>query len=175
MDQPADRWIDPLLFRRIMGRFPTGVTLIAAKWPDGSVHAMTANAFMSGSLEPPLCVVSVGKDAHMHACLDGARRYSVSILARGQEDYSNHFAGRTVPGLAISFDGIDGVPVLPDAAAQIVCRKAAVHDCGDHSLFIGEIVAMRDGAGEPLAYHAGRYGAFRPEATEADGNVPPIW
>ena len=63
---------------------------------------MTANAFMSGSLEPPLCVVSVAKRAHMHGHLGAAGRFSVNILAAGQEDFATHFAGRPVPGLEVA-------------------------------------------------------------------------
>lgn len=175
MDHPVDRWIDPALFRRVMGSFASGVTLIAAKWPDGAVRVMTASAFMSGSLEPPLCVVSVAKRAHMHACLLQADRFSVNILERGQEALSNHFAGKPEPGLTVRFNDLDGVPVLPRALAHIVNRKAAVHDCGDHSLFIGAIVTMDSREGEPLLYHAGQYGSLREFPFEAEEQVPPIW
>lgn len=175
MDHPADNWIDPALFRSVMGRFASGVTLIAARWPDGGIRAMTASAFMSGSLEPPLCIVSVAKRAHMHACLLQADGFSVNILAHGQEALSTHFAGRPVAGLNVRFDDADGVPVLPEALARIVNRKAAVHDCGDHSLFVGAIATMDNRDGEPLLYHAGRYGLFRGFPPEGEEQVPPIW
>jgi flavin reductase len=175
MDHPFERWIDPALFRRVMGRFATGVTLIAARWPDGAVRAMTASAFMSGSLDPPLCVISVGKTAHMHACLVEADGFSVNFLGRGQEALSNHFAGRRVAGLEVRFGDIQGIPILPDAVAHVVSRKEAVHDCGDHSLFIGAILAMDSRDGEPLLYHAGRYGSFREGGPEEDAEAPPVW
>ena len=166
---------DADVFRSVMGRFATGVTLVAAKWPDGSLRAMTANAFMSGSLDPPLCVISVARRAHMHACLEAAGGFSVSVLGRGQETYSNHFAGRTVEGLDASFVEIDGVPALADAIAQIFCRKAAAQACGDHTLFIGEIRALRSRRGDPLVYYNGQYGSFRKSAAELAEDVPPIW
>lgn len=175
MDHPADPWIDPALFRRVMGRFASGVTLIAAKWPDGAIRAMTASAFMSGSLDPPLCVVSVAKKAHMHACLMSAEAFSVNILAHGQEALSNHFAGKPVHGLNVRFEDLGGAPVLSGALAHIVNRKAAVHDCGDHSLFIGAIALMDSRDGEPLLYHAGQYGSFREWGIDAEEQVPPIW
>ena len=175
MDHPVDRRIDPDLFRRVMGRFATGVTLIAAKWPHGAIRAMTASAFMSGSLDPPLCVVSVAKKAHMHACLLSAGGFSVNILAHGQEALSNHFAGRAIQGLKVHFEDVDGVPVFSDALAHIVNRKAGVHECGDHSLFIGEIAAMDSRDGDPLVYYSGQYGSFREWGFEADEQIPPIW
>jgi flavin reductase (DIM6/NTAB) family NADH-FMN oxidoreductase RutF len=166
---------DASLFRSVMARFATGVTLIAARCPDGSVRAMTANAFMSGSLEPPLCVICVAREAHLHACLEVARDFSVSLLGRGQEAYSNHFAGRAVEGLAPSFVDIDGVPVLSDAIAHIVCAKRAAHECGDHTLFIGEIRVLGSRRGEPLVYYDGKYGSFRKSDADDAEDVPPIW
>jgi flavin reductase (DIM6/NTAB) family NADH-FMN oxidoreductase RutF len=158
-----------------MARFASGVTVIAAKWPDGSVRAMTANAFMSGSLEPPLCVVCVARRAHLHACLETARDFSVSVLGRGQESFSNHFAGRPVEGLDPSFVDIEGVPVLPSALAHIVCTKRAEHECGDHTLFIGEIRVLGSRRGEPLVYCDGQYGSFRKSDAAVAEDVPPIW
>jgi len=166
---------DASLFRSVMARFATGVTIIAAKWPDGSVRAMTANAFMSGSLEPPLCVICVARRAHLHTCLEAARDFSVSVLGRGQEAYSNHFAGRAVEGLAPSFVDIEGVPVLPSAIAHIVCTKRAAHECGDHTLFIGEIRVLGSRRSEPLVYYDGQYGSFRKSDADVTEDVPPIW
>ncbi len=163
------------VFRSVMARFATGVTIVAANWPDGTLRAMTANAFMSGSLDPPFCVVSVARRAHMHACLESAGQFSVNLLGHGQEAYSNHFAGRPVAGLEASFVEIDGVPALADAIAQIACRKAAAHPCGDHTLFIGEVRALRSRRGEPLVYYDGQYGSFRKSAAELAEDVPPIW
>src|SRR5579871_3442638 len=89
--------IDPAHFRRVMGRFATGVTVITAT-VAGETRGMTANAFMSGSLDPPLCVVSVGKKARMHGFLLESGHFGVNILARGQEALIGHFAGRPVEG-----------------------------------------------------------------------------
>jgi flavin reductase (DIM6/NTAB) family NADH-FMN oxidoreductase RutF len=79
-----------------MGRFATGVTVIIAE-ANGETRGMTANAFMSGSLDPPLCVVSVARRAHMHNHLLAAKVFSVNVLAAGQEAYAGHFAGRPLP------------------------------------------------------------------------------
>ena len=85
------------LFRRVMASFVTGVTVITTQ-VRGEIRGMTANAFMSGSLEPPLCVISVGKKARMHAFLLEAGHFGVNTLARGQEALIGHFAGRPVEG-----------------------------------------------------------------------------
>lgn len=155
--------IDPLHFRRVMGRFATGVTVITAE-ARGERRGMTANAFMSGSLEPPLCVVSVAKRAHMHEHLHTAGRFAVNVLASGQEDIATHFAGRPVADLHPAFGDIGGVPVLTETAATMTATLAAEHDCGDHTIFIGHIAAMQATDRPPLIFHAGRYAALRPRA-----------
>ena len=86
--------IDASLFRRVMGRFASGVTVITAEYA-GDVRGMTANAFMSGSLNPPLLLVSVAKHASMHAHLLAAGRFAVNILCAGQHEIANHFCGRS--------------------------------------------------------------------------------
>lgn len=148
--------IDTALFRRVMGSFTTGVTVITAESGD-EVRGMTANAFMSGSLAPPLCIISVAKKARMHDLLAMAGHFGVSILARDQETVSQHFArqGATEPDL--SFEHIEGIPVLAGVSASLAANIEARHDCGDHSLFIGRILGLREYGRAPLAYHAGKY------------------
>ena len=89
----ADTPVDLMLFRRVMGRFATGVTVITAE-AEGGVRGMTANAFMSGSLSPPLCIISVARKAKLHTLLATSRTFGVSMLAQGQEAISRHFAGQ---------------------------------------------------------------------------------
>jgi flavin reductase len=151
--------IDPARFRQVMGRFATGVTVITAE-AHGEIRGMTANAFMSGSLHPPQCVVSVAKRARMHEAITAAGRFGVNMLANGQEQISGHFAGRPVAGLAIRFAHRAGTPVLADACARIVATIAASHDCGDHTLFIGHILAMEADGRPPLVLHASRYASL---------------
>ncbi len=165
--------IEPRLFRRVMGRFASGVTVITAQ--NGSeVRGMTASAFMSGSLEPPLCVVAVAKRAHMHTLLLQADRFGVNILAEDQEALSIHFAGRRIPGLSPEFDYVDRVPLLSDPCARMAAEIVARHDCGDHTLFIGRILHMEADDRAPLAYHAGRYGGIVYNEDE-EGSIPEFW
>ena len=143
-------------FRDVLGRFASGVTVVTTAH-EGHVHGMTANAFVSVSLNPPLVLVSVNNRAHMHKALLSSSRYAVSILAEGQEALSDHFAGRTAAGLEVSFIYKDGLPVLKDAAAYLVCRVHEIHPAGDHTLYIGEVEFLELSDGRPLVFYAGKY------------------
>ncbi len=156
-----------------MGRFATGVTVITAT-VAGETRGMTANAFMSGSLDPPLCVVSVTKRAHMHGHLGIAGRFAVNILAFGQEDYATHFSGSPIPGFAVRLRDIDGVLAIADASAWMIADTAATHDCGDHTIFVGHIHRMDADQRPPLIYHAGRYAALVPTRETAQP-LPEFW
>lgn len=148
--------IDPREFRRTCGRFATGVTVITADTGD-RVHGMTANAFVSVSLEPPLILVSVDNRARMRQVIERAGRYGVSILAEDQASLSDHFAGRPVEAAEIRFTQAFGVPLLEGALAHLVARVVEAHPAGDHTLFIGEVehLAYRDG--RPLIFYSGQY------------------
>ena len=155
------RPFDDRVFRRALGRFATGVIVLTAG-PAGAPHAMTANAFMSGSLRPPLVVVSVGRHARMHRKLGRVRRFGVSILDQGQEPASRHFAGRSVPGFAPAFAELAGVPVLAAAPVTLAARIRHRYDCGDHTLFVGEVQELAlSGAAPPLLFYEGRYGMLQ--------------
>jgi flavin reductase (DIM6/NTAB) family NADH-FMN oxidoreductase RutF len=167
--------VDPRVFRRVMGRFATGVTVITAH-DGGEVRGMTANAFMSGSLEPPLLVVSVAKRAHMHGFLLEAKRFGVNILAETQEDVSEHFAGRPNPTLNVQFEDRNGAQLLRGACARIAAEMVAQHDCGDHTIFIGRILSMESDDRAPLLYHAGCYrGLDREGRTDHRVSVLEFW
>jgi flavin reductase (DIM6/NTAB) family NADH-FMN oxidoreductase RutF len=165
------RAFDDLVFRAALGRFATGV-IVLTTGPRRAPHAMTANAFMSGSLEPPLVVVSVGKKARMHARLAGARRFGISILDQAQEPASRHFAGQAVTGFTPAFGELAGVPVLARAAVAIAARIKHRYGCGDHTLYVGEVekLAVTDPAA-PLLFYAGKY-ALLQTSPEPEGAEP---
>jgi flavin reductase (DIM6/NTAB) family NADH-FMN oxidoreductase RutF len=155
------RPFDDRVFRRALGRFATGV-IVSTAGPPRAPHAMTANAFMSGSLRPPLVVVSVGRHARMHTRLEGVRRFGVSILDQAQEPASRHFAGQAVEDFAPAFTELGGVPVLAQAAVTLAARIQHRYDCGDHTLFVGEVQELAvNEAAPPLLYYEGRYGMFQ--------------
>jgi flavin reductase (DIM6/NTAB) family NADH-FMN oxidoreductase RutF len=161
--------IDPMLFRKVMGAFASGVTVITSV-AAGEVRGMTVSAFMSGSLDPALCVISVRKHARMHPLLIEAGHFGVSILARDQEKISNHFAGVTVGDITPEYVWAGRTPMLADAAAVVACEIAAQHECGDHTLFIGQILHLAVHGRPPLLVHEGRY------ASVSDGQErPPEW
>jgi flavin reductase len=144
------------LFRRVMASFVTGVTVVTTQ-TRGEVRGMTANAFMSGSLDPPLCVISVGTTARMHGYLMEAGHFGVNILARGQESLIGHFSGRPVEGIDPKYEYAASTPLFADAIATIAAKVIARHDCGDHSLFVGHVFALRHYSGlSPIVLHIGR-------------------
>jgi flavin reductase (DIM6/NTAB) family NADH-FMN oxidoreductase RutF len=167
--------VEPTLFRQVMGRFASGVTVITVE-VEGGVRAMTANAFMSGSLTPPLCIISVAKKARLHAALQNAKHFGVSMLAQGQEAISQHFAGQGVAQPDVCFEHMGGVPVLANVSAALSAAIEARHDCGDHSLFIGHIVSLRDDGRPPLVYHGGKYATLHyKKSLPADQPVVDFW
>jgi len=166
--------VDPALFRRVMSSFTTGITVISTE-VRGEVRGMTANAFMSGSLEPPLCIISVARRARTHGMLVEAGHFGVSILAQGQEKLCLHFAGRPFADLKPAFDYIGRTPVLPGSSATIAADIVARHECGDHSIFVGRILHLRAGSAPPLVLHGGRYAALMYSDEEFAAPVIDLW
>ncbi len=166
--------IDPALFRKVMGSFASGVTVVSTV-SDGQVRAMTVSAFMSGSLNPALCVISIRKNARMHPLLIEAGHFGVSVLAKNQERLSSHFAGAPVAELALEFLWAGRTPLLANAAAVIASDVAAQYDCGDHTLFIGGIRHMAAHDCPPLLVHQGRYAGVTHAAEPAPDWVVDFW
>lgn len=142
------------LFRDAMGKFATGVTVLLTE-NEGEVHGMTANGFMSVSLDPKLVVISIGHKARFLEKVTVSKQYTVNILAHDQEHYSRHFAGR--PGEEVAFGRLNEQPVLEGAIAQVVCDVVASHVEGDHTLFIGKVTAIELLDKEPLLFFGGQY------------------
>ncbi|WP_318503531.1 flavin reductase family protein [Bacillus sp. T3] len=148
--------MDDRTFRSAMGKFATGVTVITTEL-DGTVHGMTANAFMSVSLKPMLVVVSIGERAQMLEKIRSSKKFAVNILARGQQELSMLFAGQTKEKRDVSFARLGDVPVIDGALANVTCVVVNEHVEGDHTLFIGKVVDMKVEDGEPLLYFNGQY------------------
>ena len=124
---------------------------------------MTANAFVSVSLDPPLVLVSLDNRSVMHRILPGIGRYGISVLSEQQEKLSNHFAGRTVEGLHIRFVERRGIPLLEGAVAYFVVQLIDAHPAGDHTLYIGRVEHFESRDDKPLLFYAGRYGRIHVE------------
>jgi flavin reductase (DIM6/NTAB) family NADH-FMN oxidoreductase RutF len=148
---------DPALaFRRTLGMFATGVTVLTTRVGD-QVHGMTANAFMSVSLTPPLVLISIDRRARMIGMLHEGTRYGVSVLAQDQALLSDFFAHRAVEGVEPEFVVMRDTPLVAGALAHFVARVVRSYWGGDHSLFLGQVEYARYGEGEPLLFHGGRY------------------
>ena len=154
--------MDDRQFRTAMGKFATGVTVIATEL-DGDVHGMTANAFMSVSLDPKLVVISIGEKARILEKIKQSKTFSVNILAADQQEYSMIFAGQLKEHKEVIFDRLDGKPVLAGAVAQISCDVAAEHLEGDHTLFIGRVTDIHLEDAEPLIFYSGSYRSLAEE------------
>jgi len=149
---------DPsLVFRRTLGMFATGVTVITVRVGE-VMHGMTANAFMSVSLRPPLILISIDRRAKMNALLREGVRYGVSVLEEGQVRRSDRFAGREADGSEEpEFEIVHETPLVAGALAHLVARVVRSYWGGDHSLFVGQVEYVRYGEGTPLLFHGGRY------------------
>jgi flavin reductase (DIM6/NTAB) family NADH-FMN oxidoreductase RutF len=151
--------VSPDEFRSVLGRFPSGVTVVTTKGPDGSDSGMTVSAFCSVSLEPPLVLICIEKSASAYQALTGSTGFVVNILSAGQEQIARRFAIVDID----RFEGVGysrsqtGFAVLDDALGLIECRTVAQHDAGDHTVIVGEVEGARAGMGTPLLYYRGGY------------------
>ncbi|WP_078392444.1 flavin reductase family protein [Shouchella patagoniensis] len=147
--------MDDRLFKTAMSKFSTGVTVITAEWENEN-HGMTANAFMSVSLDPKLIVISVANNARMKPILEKTKTFAVSVLAEDQADVSMHFA-RQKEKENVRLIEFAGVPTVEGAIATIACDLHDTSEQGDHTLFIGKVrdVAVTDR--DPLVYYQGKY------------------
>jgi flavin reductase len=151
-------------FRLALSRFATGVTVMTT-CADDAAHAMTANAFTSVSLDPPLVLVCVDLEAAMHPLVLRSGVFAVSMLNEEQEPLSTWFSTPTRPLGSEQFDGVawrpapvTGCPLLDGAVAHVDCRLRDAHEAGDHSIVVGEVVAAGvDPQARPLLYYASAY------------------
>jgi flavin reductase (DIM6/NTAB) family NADH-FMN oxidoreductase RutF len=158
VEMPPELGDDPrIALRRTLGMFATGVTVITTRQGD-QVHGMTANAFMSVSLEPPLVLISVDRRTKMCSLLHEGRTYGVSVLCATQSDLSDRFAGRANPDAPEPrFEMVHDTPLVDGALAHFVANVSKSYWGGDHSLFLGRVEYARYSEGTPLLFHGGRY------------------
>jgi flavin reductase (DIM6/NTAB) family NADH-FMN oxidoreductase RutF len=156
-------------FRRAMGCFATGVTVITVDY-EGMVQGMTANAFTSVSLDPLLVLVCVDHAARTHSHLQTRKRFGINVLSEQQRSISEHYArpdrdpALAEAGAGAKFDRTaHGTPVLRGALAYLECRLQTAQDAGDHTIFIAEVEDVLVRAGKPLLYFQSGYRALGPE------------
>jgi flavin reductase (DIM6/NTAB) family NADH-FMN oxidoreductase RutF len=151
---------EQLDFRRVMGHLPTGVTIVASKGPDAERCGLTANSVASVSLQPLLVLVCVARSAASHACICEGGSFAISVLSSDDETLARRFA--TGPWNE-RFDGVEtrtevtGSPILQGSLAWLDCRVRDIHEAGDHSIVVGEVLACGAREGTPLLFFRGSY------------------
>jgi flavin reductase len=155
------------VYRNSVGAFATGVTVITTQGSAGP-YGMTANAFSSVSLDPPLVLVCVISGTTAAETIERNGVFAVNVLGTHQEPISRFFASRDRPTGQDAFrdvphfTAVTGAPILEKAAAYLDCWLAAQHEAGDHLIFIGEVVALGvDPTARPLVFHGGGYASLR--------------
>ena len=149
---------DLIAFRRCLGRFATGVTVVTCAGPEGEHFGMTVNSFSSVSLEPPLILWNIAKVSRSLEAFLAAEYFGVNVLGREQEDLAVQFAQSDV-----AFETVDhgtskrGVPRLEDAIAWFECRTVQTLDSGDHHVILAEVTDFMSADGEPLLFFRGEY------------------
>ncbi|MEP7297611.1 MAG: flavin reductase family protein [Burkholderiales bacterium] len=147
-------------FRAALGMFATGVTVVTARRPDGSLVGLTANSFNSVSLDPPLVLWSLSRKAGSMPVFERGSHYAINILAAEQHVLAERFASKTADRFAdVPFhEGAGGAPVLAGAAAVFECFNRSQYEEGDHVIFVGEVERCTWQPGSPpLIFHGGRY------------------
>lgn len=154
------------LFRRVMGSFPTGITVITAEQEPGKVHGMTANSLTSVSLDPLLILICVDQKARLLGYLKAQRRFGVNILSDSQQPLAEFFtqpqqdpAEEARLGVRFRWTS-SGIPLLGDALAHLACNVVAQYMSGDHTICVGEVECLELHEGEPLLYHRGKFRAL---------------
>jgi flavin reductase (DIM6/NTAB) family NADH-FMN oxidoreductase RutF len=162
--------VDVGAFRRAMGSFPTGVTIVTVASDDSNMHGITVSSFSSVSLDPMLVLVCLNETSRGISLIERAGAFVVNVLSAGQQDVSRWFANRYRPVDSTMFDGVPfepgvtGCPVLVDATASFECRLRQSHRAGDHLIMLGEVIALIHRPQlEPLIFHAGSYKSLEHE------------
>ena len=146
-------------FRAVLGRFPSGVTVVTTTDESGADQGMTVSAFCSVSLRPPLILISIEKTASAHHALTTAAGFVVNILSARQEQIARRFAIVDID----RFEGVGftrstrGYAVLDDTLGVIECSRQQLYDGGDHTIILGKVESMRAEPGTPLLYYRGGY------------------
>lgn len=147
-------------FRRTLGSFATGVTVVTTRDTAGTAAGITINSFNSLSLQPPMVLWSLGVDRARTETFQSCKTYAINVLADDQEPLSRRFSHRSPddPFAGVSYtSGLGGAPLLKGCCAWLEVRNASQHRHGDHVLFVGTVERLQCGAAPPLIFHSGRY------------------
>ena len=172
-DSACDDCLPAPTFRQALGRFASGVTVVSVAHANG-YYAMTANAFMSISLDPPLIAISVARKARINEHLVEGMRFGISVLSEFQQPLALHFGGRADPDLFPPIDWERGVPLMADSAATFVAKVHQIHDGGDHRIFVSRLLQLKWHEAAPLLFWGGGFGEFRARRPAPGGFFPPV-
>lgn len=159
----GDTTIESRSLRQVLGHYPTGVAIVTTRAADGRAVGLTINSFASLSLNPALVLWSLVDRSPNLAVFQSAPHFAISVLASHHQALASRFAD---PSVVDKFGGVavreaaEGVPVIADALATLVCAAEQRHTAGDHELFIGRVLRMDRGDGVPLVFHSGRFAAL---------------
>jgi flavin reductase (DIM6/NTAB) family NADH-FMN oxidoreductase RutF len=177
--------IDTAEFRRALGHFATGVTVVTYAPEDAKeFRGTTVNSFTSVSLEPPLVLVSLGRQTRVAAALRTGSPYAVNVLHHGQRDLAMYFADRPQPGTRVEWEVRAGVPHLAECGAHFRCVAQDVHGAGDHVLVVGLVEEFQAHGHPPLLFYRGAFEQLpQPAATGPDtaidreflNDFPELW
>ena len=152
--------VPPALLRDVAGTFATGVTVVTTRTPSG-LFGCTANAVTSLSLDPPLMLVCLDRSTKTHPRLLEARAFAINIIraAPGAEELCLLFAGKSADKFSRTAyrDGTTGSPILDAALAFLECELDGTYEGGDHTIFIGRVVAAQRREGDPIVFYRGRF------------------
>lgn len=146
-------------FRQALGRFATGVTIITTVTPDGKYIGMTANSFNSVSLDPPMVLWSIARNASNYSHFSKCQYFAVHILSGEQKNLSEQFSQKVED----RFSGVDinvgqgGLPLIKDVSAIFQCKMSYQYEGGDHVILVGEVLEFDQYECEPLIFHSGQY------------------
>ncbi len=156
--------LDPADFRNAMSRFASGVTIVTTHGSDSRPVGFTASAFSSLSLNPPLALVCLDRNAECFDAFQAASHMAISILSRGQGDIAMRFATRGADkfgGLSVEAGKLTGLPLIPEAIAQVECEVRERLDGGDHVILVGQVLRALAADKQPLLHYLREFGRFQ--------------
>jgi flavin reductase (DIM6/NTAB) family NADH-FMN oxidoreductase RutF len=163
MSVEFDAKVDPSDFKAVLGRWATGVAVVTTRGADGTQIGLTVNSFASVSLDPPLVLFSIGRDAGSFEAFGKVGCFAVNLLRQDQTEVSNRFADPEGERFAVdpTEQWVTGAPILTDALAALDCEIHARHDGGDHVIIVGRVRKLKVlNDGHPLGYWLGGYRAL---------------
>lgn len=151
--------VGSLLFRRVLGHFASGVTVVTAVDTEGNARGITVSSFASVSLDPLLVLVCIEKRATFYEVITTASHFGVNLLSSAQQHLSQHFASKQISkfeGIAYEW-GATGVPLLAGTLGYVECSRYELLPGGDHVVVLGQVEHLAVNGGEPLIHFAGKY------------------